>query len=542
MRRSRTPSFSCEFPLKAGLKEVAILGSRFEAARQLKNAILGAALSRLARMRRDPQFERAKAMPRGATGEKATPGQKAQALARRSAFGSLRTRYAFHEYALHAHSSLAPSCWIRGHLDINTAQKTATRAFQAAERWACGRGGRPHFARVGEVESVEGKTNLSGIRFRDGFILWKGAHADLRLGLRVDPGNPVQVHALALAREGKVKYVRLLLRRIRGRLLAYAQLVLEGLPLVRKNPDGSPRHPVVVGDVALDMGPSQVAVVAEGRAEILRFCPGLDRKEGARRRYLRRLDRQRRANNPGNYREDGTVRPLGQRQPWKASLAQGRTRAQLADLLRAQAAHRKSLQGALAHRVLGLGNRILTERVDMRSWMVRWGRSVGHRAPGQFQARLAVLAQASGGSLEEIPTGSTCLSSRCLCGRRRKKLLKERRHTCECAHVPEGTWVDRDEFSAFLALHCREGRLDEQAARDSWRAWGAETLLHVSSSPNQAARGQALPVPRGGEPRWSGSQRRDSNAREAPGAPGGERSVEVLNPCGAHAPPGNLVL
>jgi len=36
-------------------------------------------------------------------------------------------------------------CWIGAHLDINTIQKLATRAFKAAQQYAFGRRGRPRF-------------------------------------------------------------------------------------------------------------------------------------------------------------------------------------------------------------------------------------------------------------------------------------------------------------------------------------------------------------------------------------------------------------
>jgi hypothetical protein len=48
-------------------------------------------------------------------------------------------------------------CWLRGHLDVHAAQKVATRAFRAAERWSFSGSGKPRFRRYGELESVEGE-------------------------------------------------------------------------------------------------------------------------------------------------------------------------------------------------------------------------------------------------------------------------------------------------------------------------------------------------------------------------------------------------
>jgi hypothetical protein len=268
----------------------------------------------------------------------------------------------------------------------------------------------------------------------------------------------------------------------------------------------------------------------------------LDRKEAARRRYLRKLDRQRRANNQDNYRADGTVKPRSQRKPWMASVGQKSTRAILQEVLRALAAHRKSLQGQVVNEVLAIGNRIRTEKVNKRSWATLWGRSVGHKAPGMFQAALERKTLASGGAFAEVSTWTTYLSSRCLCGARAKKELCNRKHECGCAFVPPGTFVDRDEFSAFLVLFCQEGRLDERVAREAWTAWGVDTLLCASSDVKQAANGEAWPSFRGGDPRQSGSQRRDSSVRKATGLSRGERVAEASLFLGAKAPPGTPVL
>jgi len=500
MPRTTTPSFICEFEVSATSKDLRVLRSRKEAGRQIYHAIEGEALRRLARMRHDPGFEQAKAMPKG-------PGKKA-------AFEALRKRHGFTEASLHQHPSLAKDCWLRGHLDVHTQQKVATRAFRSVERWSFGGSGKPRFKRYGELESLEGKSNAAGIRFRDGRVLWAGAHGNLDLPLIVDPENPVQAHALKVARttftrttkdgrtvtETGVKFCRLLTRTIRGRERAFVQLVLRGEPLQKA------KNHIHDGLVGLDLGPSHVAVVGEGFVKTIPFCPDLDRTEAARRRYQRKLDRQRRANNPDNYRPNGTVKPRSQRKPWRASARQKATQGVLAELLRGMAAHRKSLQGKLVNDLLALaGNRVITEQVNVRSWMKLWGRSVGHKAPGLFQAAYGRKAEASGGTFETVSTRATYLSSRCLCGKRTKKLLSERKHTCGCEFIPEGLHTDRDEFSAFLVLHCQGGTLDEGSARAAWRSWGADCLLRLSSGNTETANGAASPPLRVREPRRSSS-------------------------------------
>ena len=516
MPRATTPSFVCEFEVLATSRDLRVLRSRKEAGRQLYNAIESEAMRRLARVRHDPGFAQAKSMPKG--------------LGRKAAFEALRRRHGFTEAALHQHPSLAKDCWLRGHLDVHTQQKVASRAFKSVERWSFGGSGKPRFKGYGELESLEGKSNAAGIRFREGRVLWGGSFGNLDLPLVIDPENPVQAHALEAAAstftrinqkgetvtENGVKFCRLLTRTIRGRERAFVQLVLRGKPLQKADAY------VHDGLVGLDLGPSQVAVVGEGFVKSIPFCPGLDRSEAARRRYLRKLDRQRRANNPENYRPNGTMKPRSQRKPWRASACQKAAQAVLAELLRGMAAHRKSIQGKLVNDLLALaGNQVITEQVNVRSWAKLWGRSVGHKAPGLFQASYGRKAEASGGSMELVSTQKTYLSSRCLCGKRAKKALKERKHTCSCEFIPEGMHANRDEFSAFLAFHCQGGTLDEGAARESWRSWGADCLLRLSSSNPETTKGVALPPLR-----VRGTRRSRSTVNEA-----GQRREAVPVPC-----------
>lgn len=472
--RAKTPSFVCEIECRFDSHSLKMLRSRLEAGRQLYNAVLGEAKKRLARMRSDSDWEKARALPK-------------KSAERKRAYRDLRERHGFSEYALHKHKSLDASCWIREHLDVHTAQKVATRAFKAVEAQAFGVREEPRFKRYGGLRSLESKSNAAGIRFREDppRIEWNGEHGDLVLGLTAKPDDPLQAHGLS----SRVKYVRLVLRTIRGVERVFAQLVCEGTPYWK------PGHEIGRGKpVAFDLGPSQVSVVAPEVVETRPFCAELDRREKRIRVLRRRVDRRRRANNPEHYNPDGTIKKGPKK--WVHSNRQAAVKSGLAETLRRQAAHRKSLHGSLANRVIALGNVVKAEDVPVKAWQKRWGRSISHKAPATFQTMVERKAVAARGSFEKLPTGTTALSSRCLCGKREKKPLSQRSHECGCAYVPEGTRVDRDEFSAFLALHCEGGALEEHKARESWAEWGADCLLRPSSSINEAASGKAArPIP-----------------------------------------------
>ena len=87
--RKQTPTFLLEVPLCVTASQARRLRAHLEAARQLYNAILSEGQQRLRRMRADPAWQRARAIPR------------TQKLERKRAFGELRQRSGFSEYALH---------------------------------------------------------------------------------------------------------------------------------------------------------------------------------------------------------------------------------------------------------------------------------------------------------------------------------------------------------------------------------------------------------------------------------------------------------
>ena len=250
--RSKTPTFLLELPLSADPGQGRRLRARFEAARCLYNTLLGEATSRLRRMRADPRWQEARAIPR-------THKQK-----RSAAFALLRHAYGFSAYALHAVAKDANCTWIADHLDAVTAQTLATRAYLAANRVCLGKARRVRFRSRGRgLDSLEGKRNNTGLRFvlqpphegNQGWLLW-----DIdRIPAIIDWSYPVIKHGLS----HRIKYARLLRRKASSPKAQgadaqvyryYVQLVLEGLPYQKpKNKQGA-------GVVGLDLGPSTLAV------------------------------------------------------------------------------------------------------------------------------------------------------------------------------------------------------------------------------------------------------------------------------------------
>ncbi len=448
-KRSPSPTFVLELPLRVDPAAERVLLARFEAARNLYNACLGEALRRLDRMRCSKDWQAAKQIP------------KDQKQARREAFKALPQRFGFTAHAIESFGTACKNaCWIGHYLDAHVTQRIALRAFEAVEPYRFGQRGRPRFkSRLKALMSVEGKSNAAGIRWRGDRVEWKG----LVLKPIFDRKDKHGVQTFAL--QCRVKYVRLVWRWLRGRRRWYAQLVLEGRPKWKdKNPIGD-------GVVGLDIGPSTIAAVGEREALLERFCPSVEFLGKQIRRLQRAMDRSRRATNPGNYYADGTVRQ-GARH-WVYSHGYLRLQAKLRALQRRLAETRKTEHGRLANRIMGMGKHIQTEKLEYRAFQRRYGRSIRDRAPARFIDQLRRKAESAGGKLVEFPTRTTCLSQVCHCGSRQKKPLSQRIHACRC-----GVVMQRDLYSAYLARCVAGEALHAGLARECWP--GAEPLLRAA--------------------------------------------------------------
>ncbi len=472
--KEKTPTFLLELPLVADAGQAARLGGHLEVGRQFYNAVLSAGQQRLRRMRADPAWQAARAIPR-------THKQE-----RRAAFSALRERYGFSEYAFHELARKLRVNWLAEHLDAVLAQTLASRAYRALNQVCLGRAKRVRFkSKSRGLTSLENKRNDTGMRFvlqtqdqgcRQGYLLWH----DEKLQALIDWNDPVVSHGLA----HEIKYARLVRRRASSPRAQGAdregeryvvQLVLTGLP------HHKPKHTAGTDTIGLDLGPASIAIVPrEAEARLVPLCAELRPDARAIRRLQRKMERQRRAANPEHYDERGRPKKRGKGAPrWKQSRGYQASRRRKATKERKLAAHRKSLHGRLAHQIVAVGHTIISEKISYKGWQKRYGRSVGRCAPGMLIDHLKRTVASTGGTLHEVPTRSTKLSQFCHgCGRFVPKPLSQRWHQCPCGVGP----VQRDLYSAFLAAFLDPADPIPSCARYVVPWEGAEARLPKSPS------------------------------------------------------------
>ncbi len=285
----------------------------------------------------------------------------------------------------------------------------------------------------------------------------------------------MQAHALSC----KTKYVRLVRKKIKGKMRFFAQLIQDGKPFIKK------RDKIGKGLVGLDLGPSTIGCVSDKKAFLEEFCKGLKPLHKNIKKYQRKLDRSLRINNKDNY--DSKKRVKSKKLIWKKSKRYEKIKNKIYEKHRKLKEKRKRSHNKLAKAIIALANKIKTEKISYRFFQKAFGKSVNFRGPSLFLEILKRKAENAGGYLEEFNTKTTCLSQVCICGNKEKKPLSTRWHICKC-----GVKAQRDLFSAFLAKYVKTDVLNISLARANWQ--GAHMLLKQAMlRAAQAAEGRVVP-------------------------------------------------
>ncbi|MEW6492549.1 MAG: transposase [Cyanobacteriota bacterium] len=484
MSKSSTPNFITTIPLIVNSKQEKELRSRFQAGRQFYNAMLNEAMVRMNLVRNSALYKEAKKLPKGKK--------------RNDGFKAARQIYRYSEYDLHAYATLVAkkSKWIAEKIDSNTQQKLATRAYQASEKVLIGRADKVRYKVPNRFRSMEGKSNKTGIRWKDNQLVW----GKLTITPIIDSRNPVIYHAL----NSPIKYVRILWKEVHGKGRWYCQLICEGLPYQKSQNYFSD------GAVGLDLNISNVAFVADNEAGLLPFAQKVPTYQKEIARLQRKMERSRRATNPDNYKPDSvgckgrkTVikkgLPKKGRRKWNKSNSYRQAAAAKRELERRKAEYAKSQNRRLVNTILRSGKHIKTEQVSVKGWQKIWGKAIGAKSPGFFQSELKRKAESAGGSFYQFSTIKTALSQTHLTGERIKKSLSERVHRDK-----SGVVMHRDLMSAFLSRHVYDDKLSLQNAQSEYsslepsllRAWQQyqQSANRVSASESRCCHSPVEPI------------------------------------------------
>jgi transposase len=475
-----------------------MVDTRLRVGSKFYNACLNEAFARSRKVRADPQFAAAKALPSGKD--------------RTEAFRVLDRKFGFTDWAMMSKGSALRVAFLREHVPAQEAQLLARRAFTAVRRWHLGLNGKPRFRRTidglrsmaakdprGALRpKVVGETVVGFLWGRDHLLKFAEPATTGRKG-REQQAEWAQVRELILS--GKVLSSMIVRTIVHGKATYRANLTVDG-PRPK-------RHPVGTGIVSVDMGPSTVAVVdavlvngvpVPTGARLVPLAPNLPDTAKQMRRLQRRYDRAHRAGSPACF--DAAGQHVHSSCLWTVrSQASDRVKAQLAETARVRTAYRKTSHNQTVNQLLAVGSTLHAEKLNYVGWQKLWSKSVHDRAPGMFVEACRSKAESAGGNMFEYSTFTTALSQTCVCGSQVKKPLSLRVHRCAC-----GVIAQRDLFSAFLGLFVHRqpnpdrpeqmvDTLDLDDARTAWSA--AQDIEWMPKSENKKSsskrRGQVRP-------------------------------------------------
>ena len=162
MPKSTTLSFILELPLVVKPSDDRVMGARLDAGGRLYNSVLNDALKRLNALRQSPDWQAARAFPKG--------------VLRTEAFKACNKKFKFSDYdfqSLATHHKNAAN--FNSRLGAHETQKIGSRVWKAVSKYAFGGCGKPRFkGRRRPLHSLEGKNAAAGIRWKPetGVVEW----------------------------------------------------------------------------------------------------------------------------------------------------------------------------------------------------------------------------------------------------------------------------------------------------------------------------------------------------------------------------------
>ncbi|SFA40864.1 Probable transposase [Parageobacillus thermantarcticus] len=479
MAKTKSASYVLTLKLKTEPWQEHILEKRFEIGRQLYNACLRELLKRYKKLQNDKNYR--ELIKQEKTKE------------RNKLLNNLHKEYGLNEYAMHLFVKPMQQHF-KKNIDSFTVQKIATRAWQAIEKLIFDNAEKVKFKKYNEMDSLEGKSNSTGIRFKNNKLQWNGLNIPV-----IIKKNDIYAH---MALQDRIKYCRIVRKLIRGKIKYYLQLILEGIPPKKINPKtGEIKHPRNEGKVGIDIGTQTIAVCSEKEIKLLELAPSVENIERKKRILQRKLDRQRRANNPHKYNEDGTIKKNNLKWIWSKNYI--KTKNQLAELQRKLAEKRKQDHNKLANWILSLGDDIKVETMNYKGLQARtketikdkngkfkskkrFGKSIGNKAPSMFLTILDRKLSYEGKRLKFVDTFSVKASQyNHLTDEYNKKKLSERWNDF-------GNFkIQRDLYSAFLIMNIKDN-LKEIDREKCFTTWEKFKQLHDKEIERLKSKGNKL--------------------------------------------------
>lgn len=387
------------------------------------------------------------------------------------------------EYDLHKwFGDTAKKCFQKC-LNSAIVQKIATNLHTSMKKVIFSSGKHIHFRKYGGTNSLEAKSNKSGIIYHEKTDTVSFANKELELKPIRDKDRYLQ-EAMAY---GTLKYCRIIRSPFKNGYKYFLQLVMEGPVPSKFVCEG--------GETGQDPGISNSSFYGDNYCGFETLAKGCEKYEKLVRQASIKYERRRRMANPDNYNPDGTIK-RGVKLKWKQTKGIIEALFELKDAYRRKTAHAKNYNGWLSNRVVRKTSVLRQEQMDYRALAKRskkpaerskkksvvvnkkgekkeihkfkrkrrFGRSVLRRAPGMFDKMLRDKVIRYGGKVIILNPKITASSQVDHSTGKRTKMPLSQRTKCI-----DGNLVQRDLYSSFLNRYTdAENILNQQKCKDNF--------------------------------------------------------------------------
>ena len=444
--------FIVKFPLKTEKYMEDILNKRFEIGRNIYNSLVNVTQKRYKEMIKTKEYRNLLSQLSGNKSDDKDIWKK---------INEIRNKYGMSEYSFYADVKEMQHHF-KKNIDSFTAQKIAQNVWKSYEKLFFGNGKKVYYKKYGELNSLEGKSNKTGIRVKNDTLIWNG----LVIPVLIDYNNYYEYQSM----ESEICYNRIIRKFVRNKYKYYVQIVFKGNPPIKVDIEtGEIKHSIGNGDVGLDIGTSTIAISSESDVKIFELADKVQNIERQKRLLLRKMDRSRRSVNPDNYNEDGTIKKQGNKKViWNKSKHYIELQNRIKELYRKQKDIRKYQHECLANYIISLGNNIFVEKMNYSALQrrsentevnnngrykrkKRFGKSLANRAPSMLLSIINRKLGYYGEKLIEIDTFNAKASQfNHIDETYKKKPLSQRWNDFN------GIKVQRDLYSAFLIMNIND--------------------------------------------------------------------------------------
>ena len=387
----------------------------------------------------------------------------------------------------------------------------AEDVWRGVEKCLYGDGRTLHFVRQGELPNIRAKqiNRTITVKVKDESLYFSHRFREKQMTIRISSPDRFQTEETAAvmhyleapeAEDRKAVqtlsgervcidtfrpcYVSFICKTIRGKLRVYIHLTIEGHAKPKYNKDGTLRHTYGRGKIGSDIGTQTVAYTSDkevGLKNLAERGSSILENERKERLIYRAMDGSRRAMNPDNYNENGTIRK-GRKQ-WVESNHYKKLKTRHREMCRINAENRHYAIDEDVNHLRELGDVFITEpknskklqkraekttvneRTGKKNPKKRFGKSIKNRCPGYFQGKVQQKFESTGGIYKEVPFDYRASQYDHTVDDYIKKKLTERMF-----YLKNGPEVQRDWYSSFL-LYCYDlpsQSLDKQMCKDEF--------------------------------------------------------------------------